>query len=512
VTVPEQTLERVLVLVRGTRDAEVTCRLLQRDGLSAHACSNGDDLCAEIEKGGAAALLGEDTLTKALFEKLHATLEHQPVWSDFPIIVFSSIIEPRTRLPAELIHQLGNVMFLDRPVQVRSMLAAVHAGIRSRRRQYETRRAIESRDQFLAMLGHELRNPLGAICFASGLLALKETPEDLKKEHDIIARQAQHLTRIVDDLLDVARITHGKVVLKRDRLDLIDPIRSVYELIEPQARDHLARFDIVIREEAIFVDGDRQRLEQVFTNLLTNALKYTPRGGGVTVDVGIDGNTAVVAITDTGVGLAPGMHERVFDAFTQADRTLDRSQGGIGLGLSLVRSIVGLHGGTVRAESKGLGQGSSFIVSLPRLAAALDDRAATDTTAELATSRTSRKRVVVVEDNADIRELLVEMLEADGHEVQCAANGAEGLQAILTAAPDVAFIDIGLPEMDGLEVARRLRAANSKSHLVAMTGYGQIEDKALASAAGFNAHLTKPVDIDDISSTMSQVTRSAELG
>lgn len=487
-------LERVLVLVKGTRDGELTRRLLARDDVRSLLCADVQDLCARVEEGAGAALLAEETLSGAAVACVRAVLDRQPVWSDLPIIVFSSTEEPRARLLIETVHQLGNVTFLDRPVQVRSMLASIHAAIRSRRRQYETRRAIESRDDFLAMLGHELRNPLGAIRLASEIL---QTAQGLRaKELDVIERQSRHLSRIVDDLLDVARITHGKIVLRREPLNLADAVRNAYELFVPMARGRLSAFDLVIEDDALWIDGDRQRLEQVFANLLTNAVKYTPRGGSVSIRVRGEGGRAVVLVQDSGIGLAPDMRERVFDVFTQAERSLDRAEGGLGLGLPLVRGIVELHEGAVRAESEGLGKGSAFILSFPRLRDFADTAppATTVVGADVKEAPHAPKRVVVVEDNADIRELLVELLESQGHEVTCAVDGPEGLAAILAISPDVALVDMGLPGFDGLEVARRVRAAGSNVRLVAVTGYGQLEDKARAARAGFDEHLTKPVE------------------
>lgn len=491
--------ERVVVLVRGKRDGELTSRLLVRDGLTAFLCADVGALCAELENGAGAALIAEEALTKSVVAAIRAVLDRQPVWSDLPIVVFSSAGEPRARLLMDTVHQLGNVTFLDRPVQVRSMLASVHAAVRSRRRQYETRRAIESRDAFLAMLGHELRNPLAAIRLASTVLQRRAPGEGGDNEIDVIDRQSLHLSRIVDELLDVARVTHGKIVLRLERLAITDAVRSAHELIAPVALDHLARFELVADDETLFVDGDRQRLEQVFTNLFTNAIKYTPKGGSVTVRVRAEDERAIVAVEDTGIGLAPEMRDRVFEVFAQAERSLDRSQGGIGLGLSLVRGIVELHGGTVRAESDGLGKGSTFLLSFPRVPAAAQQLAAPPPTAA---AQVAAKRVVVVEDNADMRDLLALLLETSGHQVTCAEAGPEGVEKILSVAPDVAFVDIGLPDMDGLEVARRVRAAKSRVRLVAMTGYGQVEDKALAMAAGFDAHLTKPIEHDDLTRAM----------
>lgn len=496
--------ERILVLVRGHRDGELTRQLLSRANLDAHVCASIEELCGEIRRGAAATLLRESALTNGALEAIRAVLADQPVWLDLPVIVFSSGESEQVGLRRD-IQQLGNVTFLDRPVQVRSMLAAVKAAVRSRKRQYETGRAIESRDAFLAMLGHELRNPLGAIRLATTLLQAKEPEAARSKELGVIERQSVHLSRLVDELLDVARVTQGKIVLRRERLSLVSAVRNAYELMKPTATDHLATFDFIAEEnDEIAIDGDRHRLEQVFTNLLTNAIKYTPHGGTVAVRITSEGDHAIVTVSDTGVGLDADMRERVFDVFAQAERTLDRAQGGIGVGLALVRGLVELHGGTIHAESDGLGKGSSFVLTLPR--ATLGTRPPKlrpSTSVELSIPT---KRIVVVEDNADMRELLISLLAESGHTVTCAETGREGLDLILATTPDVALVDIGLPQLDGLEVARRVRAANSTVRLIAMTGYGQRDDKTRALAAGFDAHLTKPVELVDL---MRELSREA---
>ncbi|HEY8078719.1 MAG TPA: hybrid sensor histidine kinase/response regulator [Labilithrix sp.] len=494
-------LERILVLVRGARDAQVTSDLLARAGIQGFACANVDELCARMEEGAAAALLAEEVLSREAYARLADLLARQPPWSDFPIIVIGaptgSIDVPR---------RLGNLTFLERPVRVRSMLAAVSSAIRSRRRQYEARHAIESRDRFLAMLGHELRNPLGAIRLAVAAVDARSKGAPRGRELDIIDRQSKHLARLVDDLLDVARITHGKVVLARARLDLVDAVRDAFESQEARAREHGVSYVYRACASRLWVDGDRQRLEQVFANLLTNAIKYTPRGGVITVSVEREADRGVMSVTDTGVGITPDMIGRVFDVFAQSNRSLDRTEGGIGLGLAVVRSIVSLHGGTVRAESGGPGRGSSFTVELPLTTAA---QPPAPSTRALAADGDEARRIVVIEDSPDIRELLVTLLELAGHEVTIAEDGPQGLACILASDPDVAFVDLGLPGFDGLEVARRARAAGSTARLVAVTGYGQSQDRKLAIEAGFDAHLTKPVGDQDLRRAMHDVAPSS---
>ena len=501
-------LDRVLVLVKGSRDSELTKEILARVGVSACACSGIDDLCAKIEEGGAAALLAEEVLTADCGRQLASTLSRQPPWSDFPLVIFSARRATENVRPVDgLDRALGNVTFLDRPVRIRTMLASVHAAIRSRHRQYAGRRAIESRDTFLAMLGHELRNPLAALCLAAGVLDKKLPEGQRPKEWGVISRHASLLTRLVDDLLDVARITHGKVMLRREQLNLAELVRGTFEALEGRARENGLTFHFQEPDRPIWVEGDLQRLEQVFANLLTNAIKYTPGGGSVRVTVELGAAGALVTIADTGIGIPAEMLGEVFDVFAQADRSPDRTEGGMGLGLAVVRSLVQLHGGTVEAASPGAGQGSSFVVRLPLVMTDVAPKGPVTSGLE----RPSATRVVVVEDSADIRELLTALLELGGHNVASADDGPNGLERILSVTPDIAFVDLGLPGFDGYELARRARARGSRARLVAVTGYGLPEDRKRALEAGFDDHLTKPVIEADLNRAMLRLGGQGRL-
>jgi len=484
---------RVLVLVAGAREAELTRRLLAEAGIHAECCEDARVLCQKLLEGGGAVLLAEEVLTDGALLQLKQAFASQQAWSDFPVLVFSAT-KPSDVTRAAAANALGNVTFLDRPVRVRTMVAAVQSALRSRLRQYEARRAIESRDKFLAMLGHELRNPLGAITFATSALARKNLIEPRPAELGVLERQARHLARLVDELLDVARVTHGKVTLERHELNLAEVAKGAFESFEHKAREQALSIGLDLPEAPLCVVGDRQRLEQVIGNLLANAIKYTPQGGRVTLRLSGTADTVVLSVTDTGVGLEPHMTERVFDPFAQADHTLDRSQGGLGLGLALVHSIVALHGGSVRAQSQGLGTGCCFEVRLPRAQA----KAAIPEPSEAPAPDTHNMRVVLVEDNTDIRELFRELLQELGHQVAAAEDGPSGLQQLLAFRPDIAFVDVGLPGFDGYELARRARAFGSRARLVAMTGYGQREDKERAVSAGFDEHLVKPVHDEDL--------------
>jgi signal transduction histidine kinase/ActR/RegA family two-component response regulator len=493
--------QRLLIFVRGIHEGKLTARLLHEAGLASELCMNSDEFRVKLKDGAGAVLLAEEVINDGTKQVLAEQLSQQPAWSDLPVIVFSAAArsdQPRSSADAVL----GNVTFLDRPVHTRTMIAAVHAALRSRQRQYEARRAIESRDAFLAMLGHELRNPLSAITLALAALERKSPPGPRPPEHAVMERQLRHLLRLVDELLDVARVTRGKVVIEHRRVDLAEVTKAAFEAYELRAREREIAYHLNLQERPLYVTGDRQRLEQALGNLLANAVKYTPRGGRIDVDVFAEGQSARVAVIDNGVGLEPEMLGRVFAPFAQVDSSLDRSQGGLGLGLALVQSLISLHGGEVHASSPGLGRGCRFEIRLARVEAPPQP-------AEVVTPSTtpaSPLKVVVVEDNEDIRELFVQSLAETGHSVTCAADGPSGLEALLASGPDVAFVDVGLPGFDGYEVARRARAAGSRSRLVALTGYGQSTDKQRAVDAGFDEHLVKPVLDDDLRGSLERAS------
>ncbi len=352
----------------------------------------------------------------------------------------------------------------------------------------EAEAANRSKDEFLAMLSHELRNPLGAISSAIQVLDRVGDPSLAARARVIIARQTQHLSRLVEDLLDVSRAVTGKIVVRREVVDLAAVAeRAVAGL----ADRHAARAgDVSLAARSVRVLGDAVRLEQVINNLVENALKYTPSGGRVSVSVQERDGAAVLAVEDSGVGIAAELLPHVFDLFVQADRSLDRTAGGLGIGLTLVRHIVELHGGTVEASSAGVGRGSRFTVRLPATTVSPPAPATVPAPAE------RRQRILVVEDNADAREMLCELVRLLGHEVHDVADGVSGVETALRLRPDLTLVDIGLPGVDGYEVARRIRSdpRGRPLRLVAVTGYGRSEDRERALAGGYDDHVVKPLD------------------
>ena len=358
--------------------------------------------------------------------------------------------------------------------------------------------ANRSKDEFLAMLGHELRNPLGAIANGARLL---DAAEEATRAHarDVITRQVQHLARMTDDLLDAARAMTGKIVLQRQPLELAQAASRAVAALRASGRAGEHRF--LERLEPVWVDADPTRIEQVLANLLANAVKYTPAGGAITVSVVREGADAVLRVADEGIGMPPELVARVFDPFVQGERPLDRSYGGLGIGLTLVRRLAELHGGSANAASEGPGKGSVFTVRLPAVEAP-----ATRAGGRPADAAARPREVLVVEDNPDARETLQRLLEHEGHRVRVAVDGPAALEALRSARPEIALIDIGLPGMDGYELARRIRAdidAERKLVLVAITGYGLPEDRRRSAAAGFDAHLIKPLDLDALDALLS---------
>ncbi len=387
------------------------------------------------------------------------------------------------------------------------MLATTFAGhaataLDNARLYREAQEADRRKDEFLAMLAHELRNPLAPILNAARVLdRLGPQDRDAARLRGIISRQAGRLARLVDDLLDVARISYGKIGLSRQPVDLNEVARRAFESLHDAGRAEEHDIALVTAPDPVVVEGDPVRLEQVVGNLLENAVKYTPAGGAIQVVVERTGPRALVRVRDHGVGIAPEMLARVFEPLTQADRSLDRAQGGLGLGLALVRALVELHHGTARADSAGPGQGSEFVVELPLRGGVLE--AGPD---KPRGPEPGPCHVLIVEDNADAREALGALLALGGHRVELAPDGVAGLDAALASRPDVALVDLGLPGLDGYELARRVRAAGARGmRLIALTGYGQPDDVRRARDAGFDVHLTKPVDPDELAAVIARL-------
>jgi signal transduction histidine kinase/CheY-like chemotaxis protein len=515
--------ERVLILAPTGRDAVLASQLLTAAKVPNHSCADDAELFREIEAGAGAALLAEEALQPWTVNGLLDVLSREGPWSDLPLVVFAQGGQTSEDI-LERLGPLGNATILERPVRLSTLLSAVKAALRARRRQYEVRdllrrqaEADRRKDEFLAMLGHELRNPLAAIRNALFLMDEVGTREErVARLRDVIHRQTRHLVRMVDDLLDVSRVTLGKIILKRQPLNLEDVVARCLNELGLRSLTENQGLHLEFHSQPVAVEGDPVRLEQVVCNLLQNAIKYTPRGGSLSVSVGPEGSESVIRLRDTGIGLSEEMLDKIFEPFTQVESSRQRSEGGLGLGLPLVRKLVEMHGGRVEARSDGPGKGSEFIVRLP---ACRDDarvRAALHRPAPRAVASARPAgglHVLVVEDNLDGRESLRELLEIWGHRVNLAETGPEGLEKAFALRPDVALVDIGLPGLDGNEVARRIRAVLGRDQmsLVAMTGYGQPEDRRRALQAGFDRYLVKPVDPAVLSQLLAELRPDRDL-
>jgi PAS domain S-box-containing protein len=372
--------------------------------------------------------------------------------------------------------------------------------INTRAARAEAEAASRAKDEFIAMLSHELRNPLGAISTAIALLNRIEPVSGLAgRARAAITRQTDHLNRLIEDLLEVTRSLLGKITLVRGPIDLSEMAQRCLIALESVAK--LEGRALTIEAEPVWVDADPTRLEQIIMNLLSNAVKFTPKGGAIRVEARREDGEAVLRVADTGEGIAPQFLPLVFDLFAQGDTNFDRPSGGLGVGLTLVRRLVELHGGRVEAASPGLGKGSVFTVRLPALAGEPTRRPKS----EEALPSGPQKRILIVEDDADNREMMHILLESSGHEVHDAADGTSGVEIATRLQPDIVLIDIGLPGLDGYEVARRIRAVlKDRPRLIALSGYGQPEDKRRAFGAGFDDHLVKPADPTRLASILAE--------
>jgi len=504
--------ERVLVLAPTERDGGLSRIILAEAGVGVMVCQDLEHLCREMAAGCGAAVLTGEAILRDHRSCLADVVRGQPPWSDLPLIVLTGggADSPAAAVALET---LGNVTLLDRPVRVSTLISIVRSALRARRKQYQVRDYLLERariaevlrdadrrkDEFLAMLGHELRNPLAPVQNAVQILRYQGVNGPVAgRAVEMMGRQVTHLVRLVDDLLDVSRVSRGKVELRKEPTDLAAIAARSVEAMRAFLTERGHRVETAFPAVALVLDADPARLEQVITNLLTNAGKYTPPGGRVRLMVGQEGTDAVVRVSDTGIGIRPDVIPRLFELFTQSDRVPGRVSEGLGLGLALVKLLVEMHGGTVIAVSEGPGRGSEFIVRLPLTAIHPHIEPPVRSPTENGSRIVKQLRVLVCDDNTDAAESLATLLQLKGDQVRVCFDGASALEEANSFTPDVVLLDIGLPNgMDGYEVARRLKADGARiSHLVALTGYGREEDRRKSVEAGFQAHLVKPVEPD----------------
>jgi signal transduction histidine kinase/ActR/RegA family two-component response regulator len=515
--------ERILFLSPSQRDAQVVQELLCEHGFSVRAFSDMDEFCEEIERGAGALVLAEEALTEGAPRPLAERLARQPAWSDVPLLFLA---RPRQTAGAmrilEALGHAGNVTLFERPLHGLALMSALRVALRARRRQYgmrdfltERARLLESeraardeaertssvKDEFLAMLSHELRTPLSAVLGWTQLAKHKADPSsDMGKALEVIERNARVQSQLIEDLLDMSRIAAGKVTLELSTVSLDEVLDSTVAALLPSAQVKGVRLEQRRTGGPALVRGDRVRLQQVASNLLANAVKFTPAGGRVEAGVDSAGDLAILTVSDDGQGIATNFLPLVFDHFRQGDASTARRHSGLGLGLSIVKRLVELHGGTVRAASAGEGKGATFTVVLPALADPAPGSAPQDDSAPggAAERRLAGVHVLVVDDEPDALELARRVLEQEGASVRTADSAAAALDKLADELPHVIVSDIAMPAMDGYALMERVRALDpergGRIPAVALTAFVGPRDKGRARAAGYSAHIAKPFE------------------
>ncbi|MES2400157.1 MAG: response regulator [Pseudomonadota bacterium] len=491
-------MERRIVICAPTgQDASLTARVFESVGLNGIISSSPGDLLAHLSEGAGALLLVEEAISGLALRPLAEYVAAQPTWSDIPILLLTRSGADSLDVQRAVEH-LGNVTLLERPVRTIALIAAARTAIRARERQYQVRDADQRKDEFLATLAHELRNPLAPIRTSMGILQhLHPDSPQVTQLRNVVNRQVTHLTRLVDDLLDVARITSGKVVLKKGHISMRSVINHAVEISGSAMDSKNHSLEVIQPDREHVLVADHARLVQSVANLLVNAAKFTPVEGHIVLTATASGNTVTFRVRDNGIGLEAASIARIFELFAQTP-VPGEAPTGLGIGLSLARQFAEMHGGTLHATSPGMGKGSEFVLTLPVVVEeALPSVQQEKMDPEMMKELTARK-ILVVDDNVDAADTLEALLGMDGFDVKTVYDGIAAVEAAGRIQPDVIVMDIGMPGMDGYDAARMIRQqeGDRKVTLIALTGWGQSADKKRADQAGFDHHLVKPVDYD----------------
>ena len=519
--------ERVLIFAPVGKDAPLTLEVLQRANLLGRVCETSAELCAEFLRGGGAILLTEEALEDSGIDELMECLRSQPAWSDIPILLFADAERSEVYLRTlRLLEGLRNVVLLERPIRLGAALSLIRSAIRGRQRQYELRDLLHAlgearedaeaanrlKDEFLATLSHELRTPLNAILgWTSMLRDGNVQPRHVLRALDTIHRNATAQVQIVNDLLDISRIVRGNIQLAPKLMPLAPLLTLSVESMMPAAEAKGVNVKVSFPADSVFVWGDHDRLQQVFWNLLSNAVKFTPTGGRVEVDMQPDDSGVRIRVADTGSGILPSFLPHVFERFRQADGSSTRQHGGLGLGLSIVRQLVELHGGRMTAHSDGAGKGSTFTVHLPTRDAAAHAALSPSSSDGRPTPAPDLggRHILIVDDDRDAREMLRAMLSISGARISEAESAREALRLIGKDRPDVVLADIAMPGQDGYALVQSMRALKNADgdaiRAIAVSAYARAEDKQRALGAGFSEHIAKPVQLDHLFATIQRV-------
>jgi signal transduction histidine kinase len=485
---------RVVIYPAVAQDGTLASKVLSSVDIETLVCSGSEAVLAALAEGAGALLVVEEVIAGAAIQPLKRYVEAQAGWSDLPILVLTK--RGADSVEAQrAVELLGNVTLLERPVRTIALISAVRSALRARERQYQVRLADQRKDEFLATLAHELRNPLSPIRTSISLIRRLQPSDEVRNLADIVDRQAVHLTRLVDDLLDVARITTGKVALNSTHTTLSAVITHALEIAAASMQEKGHQLDVIRPPQEFALDADHARIVQSVANLLVNAAKYTPSRGHIALSASVEGRVVTFRVRDDGRGLEPASLTRIFELFAQA-RSAGEPPSGLGIGLNLARKFAEMHGGSITATSAGLGLGSEFVLTLPVVVGV--EQPDTAGAPAAGGTRGAGRRVLVVDDNKDAADTLEAYLAMEGFDVAVAYDGAAALEKVQLHVPDVVLMDIGMPRMDGYEAARMLRALGRPVRLIALTGWGQALDKTRAQEAGFDHHFVKPVDLATI--------------
>lgn len=504
--------KRILIYAPVGKDALLASKALGAAGLDCFVCRNVAELIEELGNGAGALFIVEEALSSGALTPIAHYVAGQPDWSDLPILILTTHGVDSPGLQS-VVERLGNFTLMERPVRTTTLISAARSALRGRLRQYQMRETNRLKDEFLASLGHELRNPLAPIRTSMQILShmFPETSR-VRNVTDVVERQVAHLTRLVDDLLDVARITSGKVSLQWEQIWLSAVAAHAVEICGPQLETGQHKVDLQLPGEDVLLDADPARLVQSLANVLGNAIKFSPDPSTIVFKAQVDKENLVISIKDSGVGLECESLSRIFEMFAQSDPAHGQTLGGLGIGLSLAKRFTEMHGGTIRASSDGLGHGCEFVMTLPIVVEHGDvEISASESVEEHNNAQVFR--ILIVDDNRDGADMLRMMLELDGYAVFTAYDGREAIQTVLESRPHAVLMDIGLPDMDGYQVTDHIRRQPGGKDIVviALTGWGHEDARRLATKAGMDHHLVKPVNPDVLRSYMARMA-SARLG
>jgi len=501
---------RIVIFAPLGKDARLIGQVLAKARLACHICAELDDVVKELQQGAAAFFVVEEAFNDEFLREITGFLAAQPAWSDLPVLVLSKegLDSPGIQ---RIFERVGNVTLLERPVRRATLVSAALSAGRARRRQYEMREVDRRKDEFLAILGHELRNPLAPIRTAMDVLnTIPDTDPRVRSISQVVERQVRHLTRLVDDLLDVARITNDKVALQPERVSLATVLQHAVEICRQQIDAGGHTLELRQPAGSVLLFGDRARLVQSLANVVSNAAKFSPPRSTIHLYAAVEGEDIVFTVRDHGAGLEPEARSRIFDLFVQGRAGRSHSLGGLGIGLSLTQRFTNMHGGSVTVASEGAGRGCEFVLRMPIVVA--ERRSKERLPAGMARDHAGDTlRILVVDDNGDGAEMLQVMLEMEGYTVAMAHDGQAAIAMAGRFHPHVVLMDIGLPDMQGHEAARRIHELDGTEDIVfiAMTGWGHDEARRLAYEAGMQHYLVKPVDLNVLRNYLTGIRAQA---